>query len=104
MHVRNSRQREKNDVYTARKPPPHSLNIEMLWVCAFVFLFLGCHNKLLYEGGEPYMPPTALPPGDPNHSYRAKIKITAVDDFHSESAMYVEMIVRNILQLCFLEK
>ena len=42
------------------------------------------------------MPPTSLPPGDPNNDYRARIKIRGVDDFGSESFIFVIVKVRNV--------
>ena len=42
------------------------------------------------------MPPTSLPPGDPNNDYKARIKIRGVDDFGSESFIFVIVKVRNV--------
>ena len=42
------------------------------------------------------MPPTSLPPGDPDNEYKARIKIRGVDDFGSESFLFLTVKVRNV--------
>ncbi len=58
-----------------------------------VFVLSECKHNLLYEGHEPSMPPSTLPPGAADHHYEAKIKVAARDSFGSEGFVFVDVTV-----------